>query len=67
MPRSAARTPSTPLEADRDAGVVRTEKAIPTLCRTTPQVEETPLMDATLCSGRCGHCNVHPCQLHAPI
>jgi hypothetical protein len=67
MSRTAGRKDQ-PQPADNgDSGLVRTEKAIPSmdqwpLMKPAPQ-ESQPLP----CTGRCGHCHLDPCQLHAPI
>lgn len=73
MPRPAARKPHPPKEADSGAGVVRSAKAIP---RLGPAVTPAPAVapreplaagKAQTCTGHCGHCDVHPCQLHASV
>ncbi len=53
-------------------GLVRLAKAVPTIERpaTAPaaEVESHDTHDNGLpCTGRCGHCDFHPCRLHAPI
>lgn len=68
MPRGTARKPQTTPKADMGSGVVRMAKAVPTMERPAPMKDLDPPMDNGLpCSGRCGHCDCHPCRLHAPI
>jgi len=69
MPRGTARKPATPPKADRGTGVVRLAKAVPAMAKSTaPAKEPESVIDNGLpCSGRCGHCDFHPCRLHAPI
>ncbi|WLT30163.1 hypothetical protein [Geothrix sp. PMB-07] len=71
MPRGNSRKPqqSSPASA---VGVLRMAKAIPTIERQAAGPVKAPepsvVVDNGLpCSGRCGHCDCHPCQLHAPI
>jgi hypothetical protein len=54
-------------ETEREAGMVRLAMVIPTMGRTEFVGDPTPDPDDLPCSGRCGHCNLDPCQLHAPI
>lgn len=73
MSRSAARKPSPPKEAESGTGVVRSAKAIPRLGPVgapAPAVgprEPLAAGKALACTGHCGHCDVHPCQLHASV
>lgn len=68
MPRAAARKTPPPANPTLGQGVVRTAKAIPIMPRMVPEPEASAAPARNLpCSGRCGHCDVHPCQLHAPI
>jgi len=69
MPKLAAPIAQVPLNSDRDMDVVRTTKAIPTIERQapTPARESESPNNGLPCSGRCGHCDCHPCRLHAPI
>jgi hypothetical protein len=60
-------------QPDREA-VVRTAKAIPRIANKPAPAPVVPTMpaasEATMelpCSGRCGHCDYHPCRLHGPI
>ncbi|MDP1830711.1 MAG: hypothetical protein Q8K67_01540 [Geothrix sp.] len=55
-----------PLAAD---GVVRTAKSIPRMVTPEMPSERSFHEEMTLlpCSGRCGHCDCHPCRLHGPI
>jgi hypothetical protein len=49
--------------------MVRLAKVVPTI-EQQPQAMpmEVETHDNGLpCSGRCGHCDFHPCRLHAPI
>ncbi|WP_291271406.1 hypothetical protein [Geothrix sp.] len=60
-------------------GVVRSTKLIPTLMKPVADFPEPqlacgqthgPALGQTMdlpCSGRCGHCDCHPCRLHGPI
>lgn len=58
-----------PEETQRGAGVVRSAKAIPVMGAMPPSrpPQEAAAPSASLCSGRCGHCDLHPCRLHATI
>lgn len=68
MPRGTSRKPLIPPKADMGAGVVRMAKAVPTIERSAPVKDlESPVDNGLPCSGRCGHCDYHPCRLHAPI
>jgi hypothetical protein len=68
MPRGTTRKPLSTPKSDAGAGVVRMAKAVPTLERAAPMKDLAPPVDNGLpCSGRCGHCDCHPCKLHAPI
>jgi len=68
MPRGTARKPLATPKTEVGSGVVRMAKAVPTLERTAPMKDLDPPVDNGLpCSGRCGHCDCHPCKLHAPI
>jgi hypothetical protein len=46
-------------------GVVRMTRAIPDMSPSRLQPEGDTALKANVCMGRCGHCDVHPCQLHA--
>ena len=60
MTRPAAhKVPSAPPELRRADQVVRTTRAIPVMTPPRLAVE----MPRAVCMGRCGHCDVHPCQL----
>ena len=71
MPPSAARrSAKAPLPEPRP--VVRAAKAIPVLERkvatTGPEAGESETeAKVSLCKGRCGHCDLHPCQLHPTV
>jgi hypothetical protein len=69
MVRSTTRKANPASKAEPETSVVRTSKTIPTLePRPIVIMEEPPLVNPSLpCTGRCGHCNLDPCQLHAPI
>ena len=69
MPKhSVLRKPQSPPDPGGRAGVVRTQKAIPTMTQAQVVYQEVPpALRPTLCCGRCGHCDVHPCQLHTSV
>jgi len=67
MPRTAAHKPDPPSGTERDEGMVRMSMAIPAMERSSLTKEAFDPPPALPCSGRCGHCDIHPCQLHAPI
>lgn len=47
-------------------GLVRLAKIVPIIEQQSLAMDE--LHDNGLpCSGRCGHCDFHPCRLHAPV
>jgi hypothetical protein len=50
-------------------GTVRLAKLVPTIeQQSMVAAREAESHDNGLpCSGRCGHCDFHPCRLHAPI
>ena len=54
-------------EAERGAGMVRMAKVIPAMGRAEFAGEPGQGSEGLPCSGRCGHCDLDPCQLHAPI
>ncbi len=65
MPRSTvqkAPVEPAPLQAP---GVVRMSRPIPVMEPVVKPVLEAP--KALVCMGRCGHCDVHPCQLHTTV
>jgi hypothetical protein len=47
-------------------GTVRLAKVVPTIEQQALVMVE-PHDNGLPCSGRCGHCDFHPCRLHAPI
>ncbi len=69
MPRSHAAKVTTHPDSSRGGhlGVVRMTRAIPDMAPLRLQPEGDPAPKANICMGRCGHCDVHPCQLHATI
>jgi len=70
MPRGNSRKPQSPSTPVQGAGVLRMAKAVPTMERPVPASAAGPepaSNNGLPCSGRCGHCDCHPCQLHAPI
>jgi len=54
-------------KASPGLGVVRATKAIPTMekVKDLPEVPARPLVNR--CTGHCGHCEIHPCQLHTSV
>ena len=66
MPKTVRKDQPHPV-TERGTGLVRTERAIPTLSRVPDLPTPGPAVGTTQCEGRCGHCHVHPCQLHAPV
>jgi len=53
--------------AKPEEAVVRTATAIPTMERAKLPQEQPVPPATTVCTGRCGHCSVNPCQLHAQL
>jgi hypothetical protein len=47
--------------------VVRASKTIPAMTKHRLDDEHELEPKALLCTGHCGHCEVHPCQLHATV
>jgi hypothetical protein len=47
--------------------VVRAAKAIPALERLQCNPELPMTAQVSRCTGRCGHCDIHPCQLHTSV
>ena len=68
MPRIGIRSPlSSPVD-DLSEMVVRMSMVIPAMDRSSSLMNEGFEPSRSLpCSGRCGHCDLHPCRLHAPI
>lgn len=65
MPRSLVRkAPSEPAPL-RASGVLRLARRIPVMAPVVKPVVEAPKV--LVCMGRCGHCDVHPCQLHTTV
>ena len=54
-------------ESKRGMDVVRASKAIPAMTKHRIDDEHELEPKALLCTGHCGHCEVHPCQLHATV
>jgi hypothetical protein len=54
-------------KASLGPGVVRAAKAIPTIekVKELPEVPARPL--GNHCTSHCGHCEIHPCQLHTSV
>jgi hypothetical protein len=48
-------------------GLVRLAKVVPTIQQMSVAAEVEPPDNGLPCTGRCGHCDFHPCRLHAPI
>ena len=48
-------------------GVVRMTRAIPDMAPAKNQADLIAAPRANICMGRCGHCEVHPCQLHVSV
>ena len=50
-------------------GMVRSTKLVPTIEQPALGLSREPEShdNGLPCSGRCGHCDFHPCRLHAPI
>ncbi|GLH72314.1 hypothetical protein GETHLI_08160 [Geothrix limicola] len=69
MAKSVTRKAEPVSKSEGEGGVVRTTRVIPAIKRLEHLDEEEPLdLPPSLpCSGRCGHCDCHPCRLHAPI
>jgi len=69
MSSSGTHKAHTPEETHRGTGVVRSAKAIPAMAAKAPScpAQDAAAPTVSLCTGRCGHCDLHPCQLHAPI
>ena len=54
-------------KASPGPGVVRAAKAIPTMERLKDIQEPPARPELTRCTGHCGHCEIHPCQLHTSV
>ena len=63
----ATRKVHTPTDSEQGVGLVRTTKVIPSMNRLVVVQEPPPAPKVMQCMGRCGHCDVHPCQLHATV
>ncbi len=67
MTRSSVRKAHSPLEPSPEAGVVRAAKVIPAM-QMLQRVSGPPEgPEVSRCTGRCGHCDIHPCQLHTSV
>jgi len=47
--------------------VVRAAKVIPAMERPKGMPEPPVKSSPNRCTGHCGHCEIHPCQLHTTI
>ncbi len=47
--------------------LVRTAKAIPTMEKPKDIAERPVKPQVNRCTGHCGHCEIHPCQLHTSV
>jgi hypothetical protein len=56
-----------PPESSPELGLVRATKAIPAMEKPKdgPEPPARPQLDR--CTSHCGHCEVHPCQLHTSV
>lgn len=64
MPRSS--TPKHSAAPPSRGGVIRAAKVIPLLAPAPVAPAQEPV-NTGVCSGRCGHCNLHPCRLHESV
>jgi len=73
-PSGAAHRKSQPVKAGKGAAVtgptirvaVPIAPVVPEPLEAMPAPEEAHAPGLP-CTGRCGHCNYHPCRLHSPI
>ena len=65
MPRSTVQKPPAERPPLRASGVVRMSRTIPVMAPVLKPALGAP--KAMACMGRCGHCDVHPCQLHTTV
>ncbi len=50
-----------------DLGLVRAAKVIPAMERRKDPPEPSAVPKTNRCTGHCGHCEIHPCQLHTSV
>ena len=67
MPRAAAPKSVPARPGSPGGGVVRASKVIPAMAASAPAAPARAPEQPGVCIGRCGHCHVHPCQLHASV
>ena len=67
MPKNLASKLQASSDSDLGAGVLRMAKVIPVMDRPAVVQEATSAPKSMVCAGRCGHCDVHPCQLHTSV
>lgn len=71
MSRPSTHKAHAPEEAHPGLGVVRSAKAIPTMGTMAPSrppaAQDASAQAPSSCTGRCGHCDLHPCQLHTTV
>jgi hypothetical protein len=67
MSRVVAHKPLPPSKSERNEIVVRTENVIPAMDSQAVVNDQMESPKAMVCSGHCGRCDVHPCQLHAQL
>jgi hypothetical protein len=68
MTKSSVRKLHPPPESSPELGlVVRAAKIIPAMPTQSRFSEPPSSPQAARCTGRCGHCDIHPCQLHTSV
>ncbi len=48
-------------------GLVRAAKVIPAMEKRKEPAEPPAAPRTNRCTGHCGHCDIHPCQLHTTV
>ncbi|MDR3682172.1 MAG: hypothetical protein P4L11_00480 [Geothrix sp.] len=48
-------------------GLVRAAKVIPAMEKRKDPPEPAAAPKTNRCTGHCGHCDIHPCQLHTTV
>ena len=67
MTKPSDRKAHLPPESGLEMSVVRAAKVIPAMesLQRAPATQAGPQISP--CTGRCGHCDIHPCQLHTTV
>jgi len=54
-------------QSSLESGLVRAAKAIPAMEKPKDGPEPPARPQLNRCTSHCGHCEIHPCQLHTSV